>query len=214
MTVRRTSLAMLAALAAVASAGLAPTGAAAQLSRATPGQAGARTLLDLAPAGARLSVTSPAFADGGDIPFENTQYRGNVFPGLAWTAGPAATRSYAIVMQDNSLLWRGAPILHWTLFNIPAAVTRLDPGLTAPPAGAVYGPSYKGLAQPYAGPHTPPGPKDSYHFEVFALDAALPPGAGASFEALVGAMTGHVLAGGEVVGLGRKDPDAAGAPAK
>ena len=39
--------------------------------------------------GAHLTVTTPAFADGGDMPFENTQYRGNNFPGLAWTAGPA-----------------------------------------------------------------------------------------------------------------------------
>jgi hypothetical protein len=35
--------------------------------------------------GAHLSVSSPAFTDGADIPFENTQYRGNVFPGLAWS---------------------------------------------------------------------------------------------------------------------------------
>lgn len=41
--------------------------------------------------GATLTVTSPAFSSHGDIPFENTQYRGNVFPGLAWTAGPSAT---------------------------------------------------------------------------------------------------------------------------
>ena len=30
--------------------------------------------------GAKLSVSSPAFQAGSDIPFENTQYRGNVFP--------------------------------------------------------------------------------------------------------------------------------------
>ena len=37
-----------------------------------------------AKSGATLTVTTPAFSSGGDIPFENTQYRGNVFPGLAW----------------------------------------------------------------------------------------------------------------------------------
>jgi hypothetical protein len=36
----------------------------------------------------KLTVTSPAFSDGGEIPYENTQYRGNIFPGLTWTAGP------------------------------------------------------------------------------------------------------------------------------
>src|SRR6201991_3466331 len=75
--------------------------------------------------GAKLTVTSPAFTAGGDIPFENTQYKGNVFPGLSWSAGPAATKSYAIIMQDSSLLVRGAPVLHWTMFNIPASATKL-----------------------------------------------------------------------------------------
>ena len=58
----------------------------------------------------------PAFGDGGDIPFENTQYRGNNFPGLAWTAGPAETKSYVIIMQDTDVMLRGAPILHWTMW--------------------------------------------------------------------------------------------------
>ncbi len=38
--------------------------------------------------GAKLTVTTPARQDGGDIPDENTQYRGNVFPGLAWKPRP------------------------------------------------------------------------------------------------------------------------------
>ena len=79
----------------------------------------------------KLTVTSPAFAMLGDIPFENTSYRGNVFPGLAWTRGPAATRSYAVIMQDGDALARGAPILHWTMVNIPATVTQLDAGTIA-----------------------------------------------------------------------------------
>ena len=28
---------------------------------------------------AKLTVTTPAWKDGGDIPYENTQYRGNIF---------------------------------------------------------------------------------------------------------------------------------------
>jgi para-nitrobenzyl esterase len=182
--------------------------ASAQLARSTPGQPEARTLLELMPAKAKLTVTSPAFKDGGDIPFENTQYRGNTFPGLAWSAGPKGTKTYAIVMQDNSLLYKGVPILHWTMFNIPASVTRLEAGMTAPPAGSAYGPNYLGAAKPYTGPKTPPGPKDSYHFEVFALDATVPAEAGSSFEAMTKAMAGHILASGEVVGLGQKDPEA------
>jgi phosphatidylethanolamine-binding protein (PEBP) family uncharacterized protein len=74
----------------------------------------------------KLTVTSPAFQNGGDIPFENTQYRGNKFPGLGWTAGPANTKSYAVIMQDTDAMMRGAPILHWTMVNIPGTATKLE----------------------------------------------------------------------------------------
>ena len=155
---------------------------------------------------ARLTVTSPAFATGGDIPFENTQYRGNIFPGLAWTAGPTATKAYVVIMQDGDAMVRGAPILHWTMINVPATVTRLDPAMSAPPAGAQYGPNIRGANQPYMGPHTPAGPRHRYHFQVFALDTAVPADSAAGYPSLIAAMTGHVLASGELVGLGQAPP--------
>jgi para-nitrobenzyl esterase len=152
---------------------------------------------------ARLTVESPAFKSGGDIPFENTQYRGNIFPGLSWSKGPPATRSYVIIMQDPDAIYQGMPILHWTLLNIPAEVNRLESAMTSPPAGASYGPNIRGLNQAYAGPHTPPGPKHHYHLQLFALDTTLAADSGAGYAALTGAMKGHVLAAGELVGLAR-----------
>jgi para-nitrobenzyl esterase len=154
----------------------------------------------------KLTVTTPAFSLGGDIPFENTQYKGNVFPGLAWTAGPAETKAYAIILQDADALSRGAPILHWTMVNVPATVTKLDAAMSAPPAGAQNGPNMRGASQPYMGPRTPAGPKHRYHFQVFALDAALPADAAATYATLTEAMKGHVLAAGEVIGLGQVAP--------
>jgi Raf kinase inhibitor-like YbhB/YbcL family protein len=156
-----------------------------------------------APSGATLTVTSPAFKTGGDIPFENTQYKGNVFPGLSWSAGPAATKSYAIIMQDPDAMRQGSAILHWTMVNIPASLTKLDAGMTTPPAGAQYGPNIRGADQPYMGPHTPPGPKHRYHFQVFALSTTLAPEATATYSALLDAMKDHVLASGELIGLGQ-----------
>lgn len=156
--------------------------------------------------GAKLTVTTQAFAPGGDIPFENTQYRGNVFPGLAWTAGPSGTKSYVVIMQDADALSRGAPILHWTMVNIPAATTKLDAGMTAPPAGAQNGPNMRGASSPYMGPRTPAGPKHRYHLQVFALDTTLPEGTATTYAALTDAMKGHVLASGEVIGLGQVAP--------
>lgn len=169
-------------------------------------------LQDLPPRnGAHLTVTTPSWPDGGDIPFANTQYRTNTFPGLSWTAGPAGTKSYAIIMQDPDASRNDQPILHWTMYNLPASVTKLDSDMTpdAKPAGSSYGPNVRGEAQPYMGPHTPPGPKHHYHLQVFALDATLSADPAMSYESLTGQMQGHILASGEVVGLAEADPDAA-----
>ena len=184
---------------AVSTAGAAdaPSPGAAQLALATVPAKGT----------ARLTVQSPAFKDGGDIPFENTQYRGNVFPGLSWTHGPSRTRSYVIIMQDPDSLSDGMPILHWTMFNIPKSVTKLDAGMTEPPAGSSYGPNIRGPNRAYMGPHTPPGPKHHYHLQLFALDTTLAPNAGDSYAALTQAMQGHVLSEGELVGLAQADPN-------
>lgn len=160
--------------------------------------------------GAKLEVKTAAWMDGGDIPWENTQYRFNTFPGLQWTPGPAGTKSYAVIMQDTDGVARGAPILHWVLYNIPASVNLLPPGMapTANPPGSSYGPNYRGTSQAYLGPRTPAGPKHHYHLQVFALDTAVTADPAITYDALVSQMKGHVLASGEVVGLGSVDPTA------
>jgi para-nitrobenzyl esterase len=198
-------------LAAAAALALSAGAALAQAPPPPATEAGAQYLaLPMLPAkgGAKLTVSSPAFKAGGDIPFENTQYRGNRFPGLTWSAGPAGTKSYAVIMQDTDAVVRGDAILHWTMYNIPASVHSLPAGMTTPPAGAVNGPNIRGAAQAYMGPRTPPGPKHRYHLQVFALDTTLPANPMMTWDELKTALKGHVLASGEVVGLGQADPNA------
>jgi len=200
------------AFAAVAAATALAAGSALAQSPPPPAtEAGAQYLaLTHIPAsgGATLTVSSPAFQNGGDIPFENTQYRGNVFPGLSWTAGPAATKSYVVIMQDTDGVRNNDAILHWTMYNIPASTTSLPAAMSSPPAGAAYGPNIRGAAQAYMGPRTPPGPKHRYHLQVFALDAAFPANPNLTWDGLKAAMAGHVLASGQVIGLGQVDPNA------
>ena len=155
---------------------------------------------------AKLTVTSPAFKNMGDIPFENTQYQGNKFPGLEWTAGPAGTKSYVVIMQDTDILRNDAPILHWTMVDIPATMTKLPAGMTEAPAGTMHGPNIRGAMQPYMGPRTPAGPKHRYHIQVFALDTSVGNESMQSYDAMLAAMKGHVLASGEVIGLGSAPP--------
>jgi para-nitrobenzyl esterase len=156
--------------------------------------------------GAKLVVTTPAFQAGGDIPFANTQYQGNMFPGLAWSGAPSSTKSYVIIMQDGDAMVRGAPILHWTMLNIPATVTKLEANMKEPPTGAQYGPNIRGTSQPYLGPRTPAGPKHRYHLQVFALDKTIPADAAMTYDQLTAAMKDHVVASGEIIGLGQVGP--------
>jgi Raf kinase inhibitor-like YbhB/YbcL family protein len=191
-----------AALAALLTLCAAPVGLAQQ--PATPALPGATSLLMFkAPArlGMTLMVTSPAFRDRADIPVKNSQYGVNSFPGLAWSGAPSGVKSYAVVVQDTDVIYRGAPLVHWIGFNIAGSAKGLPAGMTALPAGARYGFDYMGAAHPYAGPQPPKGPKHHYHFQVFALDAALPAGAGDSLNGLTAAITGHVLVSGEIVGV-------------
>lgn len=204
--IARVSAALLASLLAVAFA----TPSSAQGAPAATEAGASQLALANLPAkdGAKLTVSTPAFAPGGDIPFENTQYKGNVFPGLSWSAGPSGTKTYVIIMQDGDALRNGAPIFHWSMINIPASITKLDPKMSEPPGGAQYGPNIRGVNQPYMGPHTPAGPKHRYHFQVFALDSSIPAAMATTYESLTGAMKGHVLASGEVIGLGQIMPGA------
>jgi para-nitrobenzyl esterase len=151
---------------------------------------------------AKLTVTTPAFKNMADIPFENTQYQGNKFPGLEWTAGPAGTKTYVVIMQDTDILRNGAPILHWSMVDIPASTTKLPAGMTDAPAGTMYGPNIRGAMQAYMGPRTPAGPKHRYHIQVFALDTSVGNESMQSYDAMLAAMKGHVLASGEIIGLG------------
>jgi Raf kinase inhibitor-like YbhB/YbcL family protein len=163
------------------------------------------------PAKSKLTVTTPGWKNGEDIAFKYTQYQGNTFPGLEWSKGPASTKSYAVIMQDSGMVMRGSPILHWSMVNIPAKTTKLPEGMKPEekPVGAIYGPNYRGASQPYLGPRTPPGPKHRYHIQVLALDTVLPANfAPTNYDELVAPLKDHVVAAGEVIGLGQADPSA------
>jgi Raf kinase inhibitor-like YbhB/YbcL family protein len=174
-----------------------------------------------------MTVSSPDFAGQNyqDRRFFQVECCGgqNLSPGVTWSAGPAGTQSYVLVMEGEGGL-RKDPTVHWIIYNIPADVTRLPRGIpTNPhvkdPAGALNGQqdSTTGLedvtAEPgYNGPnfHASGGTPHPYYFEVFALDTRLDLDPTlAKRRVVVAAMQGHVLASGELVtrfGLHNFDP--------
>lgn len=147
-------------------------------------------------AAARLRVTSPAIAPGGAIPQRFTADGQGVSPPLAWTVAPAATRAFALIIEDPDAP-TPQPFVHWMVWDIPARTASVPEGTV--PAGARQGKlMYVGKVG-YMGPRPPSGGPHHYHFQIFALDRPIGLADGADRAALTGAMKGHVLASGELV---------------
>lgn len=175
------------------------------LAQPMPGSVGhdRQLLVNALPASTKLTVTSPGFVRGGDLPLSATQYGENLFPGLTWSKGPAGTRSYVVVMQGTRGQERSADAgtsIHLTLYNIPANTLSLTPGHLTAPEGAGFGPNVHGPVAGYAGPHPHDTRRHAYHFQVVALDTLLPLSGEVTFAALQDAIRGHVLASGDLVG--------------
>ena len=150
----------------------------------------------------KIIVTSPAFAGGDAIPDRYTQNGDNMSPSIEWAKGPQGTRSYVLLAEDAGVD-RPDPIVHWVVYDINPAVTRLSQAL---PTDAKLDIANQGKnvagTMGYVGPKPPAGQAHPYHFEVFALNTRLnldPEKADRA--AVVAAMKGKVLASGDLIGV-------------
>jgi Raf kinase inhibitor-like YbhB/YbcL family protein len=151
-----------------------------------------------------LKVSSGDFAANGAIPLKQSEYADSVSPALRWDSVPGAV-SYAIVMEDPDSK-PIKPFVHWVAWNIPSTVTSLPEGLQeqlrlTEPEGVLQGRNSSGT-HGYFGPKPPVGdPAHHYHFQVLALDSMLDIPPTSDRDAFLAAVSGHVLAKGELVGL-------------
>jgi hypothetical protein len=74
-----------------------------------------------------MTLTTPAFPDGGDIPVKYTQAGEQVSPALTWTNVPPGTQSFVLHMRDPDVARnRGTEDqVHWLVWNIPGTATGL-----------------------------------------------------------------------------------------
>lgn len=141
------------------------------------------------PAMTDLSLTSPAFDDGGPIPEEYGYEEQNVNPPLHVAGVPEEAASLALVMDDpDAKPVAGKVWDHWVLYNIPAETTQIRED----EAPGVEGANDFGEAG-YGGPN-PPDKEHTYVFTLYALDTELDLSQGATKEEVENAMEGHVLA--------------------
>ena len=74
-----------------------------------------------------LSLSSPAFQEGEDIPITYTCDGQDISPPLAWGEPPPETQSFALIMDDPDA--PGGVFTHWLLFNLPADTRELPEGV-------------------------------------------------------------------------------------
>jgi Raf kinase inhibitor-like YbhB/YbcL family protein len=159
-----------------------------------------------APAGPAMTLTIPAFPDGGQIPVKFSQAAEGAAPGegtspaMSWANTPAGTQSFVLNMHDMEVVRNKTTDdqAHWVVWNIPATATGLPEGV--PKGAKLADGSYQisATGQVYRGPGAPAtGPRHHYMFEIYALDTTLDvqPTADA-FETranVMKAMQGHIL---------------------
>jgi Raf kinase inhibitor-like YbhB/YbcL family protein len=153
-----------------------------------------------------LTLTTPAFSDGGEIPARFTQNDPNaVSPKLDWTSVPPGTVTFALILHDPdvALQRKADDVLHWMVFNIPGAAQGLPEGVPANATlsdGTIQAKNLRG-AVGYMGPGAPAaGPHHHYTFELFALDTKLDLGPDATRPDVLKAIDGHILGKGVLVG--------------
>jgi Raf kinase inhibitor-like YbhB/YbcL family protein len=141
-----------------------------------------------------VRVSSPAFSNDGMIPKKYTCDGQNVPPPLEWSDVPKQSKSVAVICDDPDA--PSGTFTHWVLYDIPPSAQRLAEGA---PIGTEGINSFGKTG--FGGPCPPK--KDHahhYHFHVYALDVDSLGQAGLSKEDALKAMSGHIVAEGELVG--------------
>ena len=154
-----------------------------------------------------LIITSTAFAPDGTIPSLYTCEGKDLSPPLAWSGAAAATKSFALIVDDPDAPDPAAPKMtwvHWVLYDIAPAASGLPEGVqaTALPPGTREGVN-DWCRTGYGGPCPPIG-RHRYFHKLYALDTVLPDLKRPNKAALEKAMQGHILAQAVLIGTYQK----------
>lgn len=152
-----------------------------------------------------LSITSPVFDNGGEIPSRYTCDGEQVSIPLSFGGVPEGTQSLALIVDDPDVPKQVKPdgmFVHWVLFNIPPMATGIPEG------GSVGITAKNGAGQNfYAGPCPPKQYEPSEHryfFKLYALDTLLQLTENTTKEDLLTAMQGHIIEEAQLLGRYQK----------
>lgn len=148
-----------------------------------------------------LTLTSPAFPQGGTIPRKFTCDGENRSPALAWSGVPEGARSLLLVCDDPDA--PGGVFHHWAAYNIPADWTGLKEGYGPETLENAFRQAINDFGKPgYAGPCPPKGhAPHAYHFRLSALGTRLDsPASSARCVEVIALAQPYVIAFVELVG--------------
>jgi Raf kinase inhibitor-like YbhB/YbcL family protein len=152
-----------------------------------------------------MNFTSPAFANGGEVPARYTCDGEDISPPLAWSSVPANAKSLALIVDDPDAPDPAAPQrtwVHWVAYNIPPDASPLAEGVKQLPGGALQGQNdWKRTG--YGGPCPPVG-RHRYFHKLYALDTVLPNLGAVTKHKLEAAMKPHIVAQAQLVGTYQK----------
>ena len=142
-----------------------------------------------------FSLVSSDFRNGGVIPAELTCDGSDHSPSLSWGEPPAATKSFALVVDDPDA--PSGTFYHWGAFDIPASTRSIAAGQ------AVGTQATNGFGKPgYGGPCPPRGHgPHHYHFKLFAVDVdTLGLGPNPNVAEVESAASRHAIGKAELIG--------------
>jgi Raf kinase inhibitor-like YbhB/YbcL family protein len=140
-----------------------------------------------------IRVSSPAFAEGDEIPTRFTCDGEEMSPPLTWSGG--SPKAWALVVDDPDA--PGGTFVHWVVVDIETGTTSVKKG--AVPAGGTQVVNSSGDPS-YAGP-CPPSGEHRYRFTVYALDAPTGLTKTASLDAALDAIGDHATARGTLAAV-------------
>ncbi len=146
-----------------------------------------------------MTLSSPAFKEGGMIPKKYTCKGEDINPELEIGDVPEKTKSLVLIVDDPD-----APVgtwTHWIVFNIPPNVRKIKENSV--PDGVRLG--FNDFQRTKYGGPCPPSGTHRYFFKIYALDTVLPLKEGAKREECERAMKGHIIGMGKLMGRFSKD---------
>lgn len=144
---------------------------------------------------AGLTLKSPAFVNGGNLPALYGCNGQGINPPLVISGVVSEAKSLALIVDDTDA--PSGDYIHWVMWNIKPTARLIAENSV--PSDSIQGVTSSGGNQ-YDGP-CPPAGTHNYHFKIYALNTVLNLESSANQGKLLKAMAGHILDQADLVGL-------------